>query len=106
MYGKGKDKPRKIEPEVQIVAILKPMHARRSLFSTQLLVTNSIFQVVAPVRETCAQTLGSVLHYMTSESVSKVLGVLLTLQEQNLWQVRHGGHLGIKYVLALKKVSC
>ena len=61
-------------------------------------------QVIAPVRETCSQTLGSVLHYMTNESVGKVLKVLLTLQEQDLWQVRHGGHLGIKYVLALKKV--
>ena len=62
-------------------------------------------QVIAPVRETCAQTLGSVLHYMTNDSVSKVLKILLAIQEQDLWQVRHGGHLGIKYVLALKKVS-
>ena len=57
------------------------------------------------MRETCAQTLGSVLHYMNDDSVAKVLKVLLTLQEQDLWQVRHGGHLGIKYVLALKKVD-
>eukprot|EP00794_Sanderia_malayensis_P009222 gene9222-10196_t len=59
--------------------------------------------VVAPVRETCSQTLGAVLHCMDDDSVSKVLGVLLTLQEQEQWQVRHGGLLGIKYVLALKK---
>ncbi len=60
---------------------------------------------MAPVRETCSQTLGAVLHCMDDDSVSKVLKVLLTLQQQEQWQVRHGGLLGIKYVLALKKVG-
>lgn len=61
--------------------------------------------MVAPVRETCAQTLGSVLHHMTSEGVNKVLGILLKLQGYDQWQVRHGGLLGLKYMLAVRKVT-
>lgn len=61
--------------------------------------------MVAPVRETCAQTLGSVLHHMTSECVNKVLVILLKLQSYDQWQVRHGGLLGLKYMLAVRKVT-
>lgn len=60
-------------------------------------------EVVAPVHETCAQTLGTVLHHMTNESVLKVFSILIKLQEQNEWQVRHGGLLGLKYMLAVRK---
>ena len=41
---------------------------------------------------------------MTNESVRKVLSILIKLQEHNQWQVRHGGLLGLKYMLAVRKV--
>ena len=63
---------------------------------------NVVFlQVIAPVRETCAQTLGAVLHHLNNDSITRVLGVLIKLQEQEHWQVRHGGLLGLKYMLAI-----
>ncbi|KAL1419637.1 hypothetical protein MTO96_025208 [Rhipicephalus appendiculatus] len=77
-------------------------------------------QVVAPVRETCAQTLGHVLNLMTSDKLSSdvdgaeqssavragicgVLRVLLQLLQRPEWEARHGGLLGIKYLLAVRK---
>ncbi|XP_022080347.1 TATA-binding protein-associated factor 172-like isoform X2 [Acanthaster planci] len=60
-------------------------------------------EVVAPVRETCAQALGVVLHHMTTAGVHGVLGVLLQLLSQEQWEVRHGGLLGMKYLLAVRK---
>uniref|UniRef100_A0A3Q3JAF2 BTAF1 RNA polymerase II, B-TFIID transcription factor-associated n=1 Tax=Monopterus albus TaxID=43700 RepID=A0A3Q3JAF2_MONAL len=48
-------------------------------------------EVVAPVRETCAQTLGVALRHMNETGVSKT------------WEVRHGGLLGIKYALAVRQ---
>lgn len=77
-------------------------------------------QVVAPVRETCAQTLGHVLNLMTSDKLGSgidgaehssavragicgVLRVLLQLLQRPEWEARHGGLLGIKYLLAVRK---
>ncbi|XP_033118487.1 TATA-binding protein-associated factor 172-like [Anneissia japonica] len=60
-------------------------------------------EVVAPVRETCAQALGVVLHHMTEESVHGVLSILLQLFNQQQWEVRHGGLIGLKYLLAVRK---
>ncbi|CAG2061720.1 unnamed protein product, partial [Timema podura] len=79
-------------------------------------------QVVAPVRETCAQALGmsthcpkeskivawlrspgSVLHLMGRESVDGVLRVLVQLLNQQEWEARHGGLLGLKYLLAVRE---
>nr|CAD7574777.1 unnamed protein product [Timema californicum] len=80
-------------------------------------------QVVAPVRETCAQALesrlvhtavtvqrlrllrspGSVLHLMCRESVDGVLRVLVQLLNQREWEARHGGLLGLKYLLAVRE---
>lgn len=62
------------------------------------------FKVVAPVRETCAQTLGVVIKFLESEGIMGVLTILLQLLMQNQWEVRHGGLLGIKYLLAVRKV--
>ena len=42
---------------------------------------------------------------MTSECVNKVLVILLKLQSYDQWQVRHGGLLGLKYMLAVRKVT-
>lgn len=59
-------------------------------------------QVVAPVRETCAQTLGVTLKYMSKEEVRKVLSCLLLLQNHTLWEIRHGGLLGLRFILAVR----
>ncbi|KAL1452450.1 hypothetical protein WDU94_006681 [Cyamophila willieti] len=61
-------------------------------------------QVVAPVRETCAQVLGVVMSLMSEEErVLRVVDVLLTLTQQKNWETRHGGLLGLKYILAVKQ---
>lgn len=60
-------------------------------------------QVVAPVRETCAQALGSVLNLMSKDRVQKVLTVLLQFLNNPEWEARHGGLLGLKYLLAVRE---
>ncbi|CAN8003098.1 unnamed protein product [Ixodes hexagonus] len=60
-------------------------------------------QVVAPVRETCAQCLGHILSLAGEACSSGVLGVLLELLHCPQWEARHGGLLGLKYLLAVRK---
>ncbi|OCT71624.1 TATA-binding protein-associated factor 172 [Xenopus laevis] len=60
-------------------------------------------EVVAPVRETCAQTLGVVLKHMNENGVHNTVKILLKLLNQEQWEVRHGGLLGIKYALAIRQ---
>lgn len=59
-------------------------------------------QVVAPVRETCAQVLGTALKEMPASIVQNTVEVLLKLLKQTDWEVRHGGLLGIKYMLVVR----
>ncbi|CAB3368489.1 Hypothetical predicted protein [Cloeon dipterum] len=59
-------------------------------------------QVVAPVRETCAQTLGVTVCLMTSEAVQKLVRTLVTLLTRQEWEARHGSLLGLKYIVAVK----
>ena len=59
-------------------------------------------EVVAPVRNTAAEALSVVLKYMRQEAVGHVLTNLLELQRHSNWQVRHGGLLGIKYLVAVR----
>lgn len=88
-------------------------------------------QVVAPVRETCAQALGSLLLLMPCTDNSKnngncdkqtkvevkieededkikeggalgVLAVVLKLLQHNEWEARHGALLALKYLLAVR----
>lgn len=59
-------------------------------------------QVVAPVRESTAQALGSVIKLLCTEAVRKLVQLLLTLVEEPSWECRHGGILGLKYVLAVR----
>ena len=59
-------------------------------------------QVIAPVRETSAQTLGSVLNVMSSEGVRKCLVILTQLLDRPEWEARHGSLLGLKYLLAVR----
>ncbi|XP_069395256.1 TATA-binding protein-associated factor 172 isoform X1 [Paralichthys olivaceus] len=60
-------------------------------------------EVVAPVRETCAQTLGVALRHMNETGVLMTVDVLLKLLKEDQWEVRHGGLLGIKYALAVRQ---
>eukprot|EP00250_Pteridium_aquilinum_P022032 c25285_g1_i2 orf=410-6568(-) len=60
-------------------------------------------QVVAPVRETCAQVLGAVLRQMHPNLVQETLTVLLQMQGRPEWEVRHGSLLGIKYLVAVRQ---
>ncbi|CAG8762697.1 5269_t:CDS:2, partial [Acaulospora morrowiae] len=68
-------------------------------------------QVVAPVRETCSQTMGALLRYMSPRGVENVHGVLLQMIYQSdtcdgkpsIWEVRHAGMLGLKYAVAVRK---
>lgn len=60
-------------------------------------------QVVAPVRETAAQALGAAARPLGSGTLSALLAALRQLSEHaGEWEVRHGGLLGLKYVLAAR----
>ncbi|GAV57483.1 SNF2_N domain-containing protein/Helicase_C domain-containing protein/DUF3535 domain-containing protein [Cephalotus follicularis] len=60
-------------------------------------------QVVAPVRETCAQALGAALKYIHPSLVHETLNVLLQMQHRSEWEIRHGSLLGIKYLVAVRQ---
>lgn len=61
--------------------------------------------VVAPVRETCAQALCAVLKLMNPQNCYEVLKILLKLLDHQEWEARHGGLLGLKYLLAIREDS-
>lgn len=46
-----------------------------------------------------------ILKHAEAESVKRVMMVLLTLQAQEEWEVRHGGLLGLKYLMAVRQVN-
>ncbi|XP_022646196.1 TATA-binding protein-associated factor 172-like isoform X2 [Varroa destructor] len=59
-------------------------------------------QVVAPVRETTAQALGFCLRLIEPARVDAFLDILLKMADsRDSWEARHGGLLGIKYLLAI-----
>ncbi|KAF5725765.1 DNA binding ATP binding nucleic acid bindin isoform 1 [Tripterygium wilfordii] len=60
-------------------------------------------QVIAPVRETCAQALGAVFKYMHPSLVHETLNILLKMQRRPEWEIRHGSLLGIKYLVAVRQ---
>lgn len=60
-------------------------------------------QVVAPVRETCAQALGAAFKYMHPLLVNDTLRILLQMQHRPEWEIRHGSLLGIKYLIAVRR---
>ncbi|KAG5679831.1 hypothetical protein PVAND_009369 [Polypedilum vanderplanki] len=60
-------------------------------------------QVVAPVRETCAQVLGTILKEMDWSLVQKVIDILQKFVKHKDWEVRHSGALGIKYMLVVRE---
>lgn len=59
--------------------------------------------VIAPVRETCSQCLCAVLKIMDLAGCNGALQVLLQLLNQQEWEARHGGLLGLKYLLAVRE---
>eukprot|EP00873_Tetraselmis_striata_P035112 jgi/Tetstr1/455376/TSEL_042208.t1 len=60
-------------------------------------------QVVAPVRETAAQALGSATKALPFSSLKAVMCLLKQLKDRQEWQVRHGCILGWKYILATRQ---
>jgi len=60
-------------------------------------------QVIAPVRETTAQAVGSLAKLMDFNQTRDVVKVLLQLLEQPEWETRHGGLLGLKYLMAARQ---
>lgn len=67
-------------------------------------------QVVAPVRETCAQVLGSLMLLIAKEKckdvsnsdIMGILSVILKLLKHDEWEARHGALLALKYLLAVR----
>jgi TATA-binding protein-associated factor len=69
----------------------------------------NVTQVVAPIRETTSQTMGALLLHLSPDSVHKVYRNLYRLVMQEdlglsmpVWQVCHGGMLGLKYLSAVR----
>ncbi|KAL0847999.1 hypothetical protein Bca101_021246 [Brassica carinata] len=60
-------------------------------------------QVVAPVREACAQALGATFKYMNPSLIYETLNILLQMQCRPEWEIRHGSLLGIKYLVAVRQ---
>ncbi|CCG83717.1 protein of unknown function [Taphrina deformans PYCC 5710] len=65
-------------------------------------------QVVAPIRETISQTLAALLKHLPTDSVLATFGILSILVFQKdlpvkAWEITHGGMLGMKYLVALRK---
>ncbi|KAK3313511.1 hypothetical protein B0H66DRAFT_354542 [Apodospora peruviana] len=65
---------------------------------------------VAPIRETVGQTLGSVLRHVPPESVYGIYQLLyrMVMQddfqlEMHNWAICHGGMVGLRYVVAVRK---
>lgn len=67
-------------------------------------------QVIAPVRESASQALGSLIVHMRAPSLIALHNLLYQMVMQTntglarpVWEVCHGGMLGFKYLVALKK---
>lgn len=59
-------------------------------------------EVVAPVRETCAQALGLLSLHHDDNQLTLIGSILIQLISQEKWEVQHGGLLGLKYILATR----
>ncbi|KAI1365229.1 hypothetical protein F5Y08DRAFT_189802 [Xylaria arbuscula] len=65
---------------------------------------------VAPIRETVGQSLGAFLKHLPPESVYNIYQILLRMVmqqdvgvERPIWAVCHGGMVGLRYVVAVRK---
>lgn len=66
--------------------------------------------VVAPIRETVGQTLGALLSHLSPKSVRLVYKSLYRIimqtdlaLERPIWEVCHGGMIGLRYLVAVRK---
>ena len=59
-------------------------------------------EVVAPVRETCAQALGLLSLHHSTPQLGQIVSILIQLISQDKWEIQHGGLLGLKYILATR----
>lgn len=57
---------------------------------------------MAPVRETAAQAVGAAMQPLPVAWAQALLALLHQLIKQQQWDVRHGGLLGLKYLLAAR----
>lgn len=78
------------------------MSARLHTDSPQQGFRQSVPQVIAPVRETAAQAVGAAMQPLPACSAQALLALLHQLIKQQQWDVRHGGLLGLKYLLAAR----
>ena len=65
-------------------------------------------QVIAPIREVVSQTLATLLLHLSDMSVQATFSLLSKLVFQKTlpvkaWEVTHGGMLGMKYLVAIRK---
>lgn len=60
-------------------------------------------QVVAPVRETAAQVLGTIQISIPENKVIDIVNILITFLKQEEWEVRHAGLLGLKYIFVVQE---
>ncbi|KAK2711660.1 hypothetical protein QYM36_012696 [Artemia franciscana] len=60
-------------------------------------------QVIAPIRETAAQVIGTVSTLLTPNRVNLLCGLLIRLLDHSQWDTRHGGITGMKYILAARQ---
>ncbi|KAF2197365.1 hypothetical protein GQ43DRAFT_209351 [Delitschia confertaspora ATCC 74209] len=64
--------------------------------------------VVAPIRESAGQTLGSLLQYLSHDNVVATFKVLYRLvmqsdyEDKPIWQACHGGMIGMRYLVAVR----
>lgn len=54
------------------------------------------------MRETAAQALGAAVQPLPTAHAQALLALLHQLVQQQQWDVRHGGLLGLKYLLAAR----
>ncbi|KAL7299186.1 hypothetical protein TKK_0007782 [Trichogramma kaykai] len=67
-------------------------------------------QVIAPVRETCAQVFGFLVFLIPNEDssqtknnyISNLLSILIKMLDSNAWEPRHGALLALKYLLIIR----
>ncbi|KAJ5070905.1 b-tfiid tata-box-binding protein-associated factor 1 [Anaeramoeba ignava] len=63
-------------------------------------------QAVAPVRETCAQTLATILKHTNEKTTAKVIDILIVLTSGENWVSRHASLLSLKYTLSAHPELC
>ncbi|EPZ32387.1 SNF2-related domain-containing protein [Rozella allomycis CSF55] len=59
--------------------------------------------ISVPVRETGGQCLGLLMRCVSDENVKRIMGLLVELSENEHWEVRLSGLLGIKYILGVRR---